>query len=216
MITGDEKNIVSEEVVEYLDRLGGDSPMPAAEMEREAQSRDFPIVGPQVGRVLALISSLTRPGRIVELGSGFGYSAFWFGQGASRAEIHLTDYDEGNIRSAKEYLDRTDHAERYVYHVGDALESVTSINGPVECVLIDMDKTLYPRALRWAEERLTPGGVVVADNVLWKGDVAAESVSDEDTEALRTFNEMLYDDPWSTTILPLRDGVAVSEKNGPL
>lgn len=216
MQTGDENNIVSSEVVDYLDQLVGETPEPGPAMESEAGDRDFPIIGPQVGRLLALIASMNRPGRIVELGSGFGYSAFWFGIGAARAEIHLTDYEQKNIRKAKDYLDQTDHPERYVYHVGDALESVTSINGPVECIFVDMKKSLYPRALNWAEERLAPGGTLIADNVLWKGQVAAESSADEATEALKQFNRRLYEEPWSTSILPIRDGVAIAQKNGPL
>jgi len=184
-------------------------------MEQEAEQRGFPIVGPQVGRLLALISSLARPGRIVELGSGFGYSAFWFGTGATRAEIHLTEYDEANIDKAREYLHRTDHPDRYEFHPGNALESVDSIDGPIECVFIDLDKTQYPRALSWAETRLKPGGILIADNVLWKGKVATENHTDRDTEAIRKFNEALYESPWTTTILPIRDGVAVSQKNGP-
>lgn len=216
MITSDDANLVSESIVEYLDDLGGPSPDPAPEMEAEAEERDFPIVGPQVGRLLALLSGMNRPGRIVELGSGFGYSAFWFGMGATRAEIHLTDYDESNIRRARSYLDRSDHPERFVYHVGDALESVTSIHGPIECVFIDMKKTLYPRALEWAEDRLAPGGMLIADNVLWRGTVAEDGEGDEDTQALKTFNERLFQSPWSSSILPLRDGVAVAQKDGPL
>jgi caffeoyl-CoA O-methyltransferase len=213
--TGDETNIVDVDVVDYLDDLAGSSPPPAPDMEAEARERDFPIVGPQVGRLLSLVSGMIRPGRIVELGSGFGYSAFWFGLGATRAEIHLTDYKQENIRKAKSYLDRTDHPERFVYHVGDALESVRSINGPVECVFIDMEKELYPRALSWAEERLAPGGILVADNVLWKGQVADDEV-DEATEAIKTFNNRLYEAPWSGSILPIRDGVALAQKDGPL
>lgn len=216
MLTSDETNIVSDEIVNYLDQLAGESPSPAPQMEAEAEERDFPIVGPQVGRLLSLISGMIRPGRIVELGSGFGYSAFWFGLGASRAEIHLTDYDEQNIRKAKKYLDQTDHSERYVYHVGEAFESVPTINGPVECVFVDMEKELYPDALDWAEDRLAPGGMLIADNVLWKGHVAEDDPADDATKAIQTFNRRLYESPWTSSIIPIRDGVAIARKNGPL
>jgi len=216
MLTDDEKNIVDPDIVDYLDQLVGDSPDPARQMETEAEDRSFPIVGPQVGRFLALLSGMIRPGRIVELGSGFGYSAFWFGLGAPRAEIHLTEYETENLEQAREYLGRTNHPERYVYHQGDALETVKEIRGPVECIFLDLDKQAYPRALDWVEERLAPGGTLIADNVLWQGKVVLSGDSDSDTEAIKTFNTRLHQDPWSSTILPIRDGLAIARKEGPI
>ena len=215
MLTEDEKNIVDPDIVDYLEQLVGDSPDPASEMEREAEKRSFPIVGPQVGRFLALVSAMIRPGRIVELGSGFGYSAFWLGLGAPRAEIHLTEYKASNLEQARKYLNRTNHPERFVYHEGDALESVQDIRGPVECILLDLDKEEYPRALDWVEERLAPGGTLIADNVLWKGKVTFSGPSETATDAVKTFNKRLHEKPWSSSILPIRDGLAIARMEGP-
>lgn len=216
MLTDDEKNIVESDIVDYLDQLAGVSPDPAPSMEKEAETRGFPIVGPQVGRLLSLISGMIRPGRIVELGSGFGYSALWFGLGAPRAEIHLTEFDPDNLESARNYLAKTNHPERYVYHEGDALETVQDIRGPVECIFLDLEKEDYPTALDWARERLAPGGTLIADNVLWQGKVAESNPEDSATRAVQEFNERLYEDPWSSSILPIRDGVAIARKKGPI
>ncbi|MFB6355677.1 MAG: O-methyltransferase, partial [bacterium] len=167
--TLDEENILSPHIVDYLEGLAGDSPAPADRMESMAEKRDFPIVGPIVGRFLKLMTSLMKPTRIVEMGSGFGYSAFWFGQGSARTEIHLTDRDQNNLDQAREFLQETNHPDRYHYHVGNAINTVEDVQGPVDCVFIDMKKNQYTKALSWAQHRLPPGGWLIADNVLWKG-----------------------------------------------
>lgn len=211
-MSNDDLGVVNSTVEDYLDSMLPESPSPAREMEAEAERRGFPIVGPGVGRLFMLLMKFLTPTRLVELGSGFGYSAYWFGKGSPRTEIHLTDYDEENLERARTYLAQTDHPNRFRYHVGDALESVESITGPVNCVLIDLDKTSYLDALDWAEERLAPGGWLIADNVLWKGQVADPSVSDDATESIRSFNQRLYEDEWDSTIIPIRDGVALAQR----
>lgn len=205
-----DESVLSEAIYVYLETLEPPSEPPADAMEEEAQRREFPIVGPRVGRLLMLLARMIRPDRIVELGSGFGYSAYWFGRGAPGAEIHLTDYDEEDLQSAREYLADAPSPERYHYHAGDALESAAAIEGPVDCFFCDVDKDGYPDALDFVEERLDPGGWLVTDNVLWDGNVADPEVDDEWTEAVRTFNRRLHEPPWQTSIVPLRDGVSVS------
>lgn len=194
----------------YLESLTPDARPPAGAMEAEADRRDFPIVGPRVGRLLMLVARMLQPERIVELGSGFGYSALWFGRGCASAEIHLTDHDEENLEEAREYLAEAPTPGRYRYHAGDALASAADIEGPVDCYFLDIDKDAYPEALGFVEERLEPGGWLIADNVLWDGNVADEGIDDEWTRAVRRFNRRLADPPWETSIVPLRDGVSLS------
>lgn len=207
-----DNNFIDEDVVRYLHELGGDSPEPASTMEREARERDFPIVGPLVGRFLKLVTVAIRPKLIVELGSGFGYSAFWFGQGSTRANIHLTEYREENLRKARDYLSQTEHPDRYHYRTGDALNIIDEIDGEIDLIFLDLDKEEYPEALKIARDRLDEGGWLLADNVLWRGDVANENPDDESTRAIRSFNRQLQTSGWESTLLPLRDGITLAHR----
>jgi len=205
-------NIVSSSVADYLDRLVGDVPGTALEMQQEAREREFPIVGPQVGRLLELLVSVIRPSTIYELGSGFGYSAFWFAQGLDSGEIHLTDHETANLNSAREYLDSTQDDITFQYHHGDALDLLESFDGNVDLLFVDIDKDEYPAALDQAEKRLDHGQWIIADNVLWKGRVADSAEADRFTEGVREFNQRLSNGPWATSILPIRDGLALARR----
>jgi len=146
------------------------------DMERRAGERDFPIVGRAVGRFLELQARMIGARRIVELGSGFGYSAYWFA-GAVEAsgpggEVVCTDADPANAALAETYLRRAGRWEPVRYHVGDALEGLAAVEGELDVVYCDIDKEGYPDAWAAAAERLRVGGLFLCDNVLWDGRVA--------------------------------------------
>lgn len=206
--------IVDDSITEYLENLHGDSPGPARAMETEAEDREFPIVGPLVGRFLELMAGLIEPDCIVELGSGFGYSAYWFGRGYDEATIHLTDRDEENLKKAERYLAEASLSERCEFHRGDALESVRSLDVTPDLVFVDIDKEGYPEALQWAQDSLDPGGWVVADNVLREGKVVDSDSDEASVRAIKAFNDELFTDRWDASILPLRDGVAIARLVG--
>ncbi|MFB6344719.1 MAG: O-methyltransferase [bacterium] len=205
--------ILDDELTKYLESLQGESPEPARSMETEAEKKGFPIVGPLVGQLLQLAAAAIKPNCIVELGSGFGYSAFWFARGYPGASIHLTDFDAQNLESAREYLAEASLAEDCHFHQGDALESTRKINDAIDLVFVDIDKEEYPDALKWAQEALEPGGWLIADNVLREGRVIDPDPDDTAAKAVQSFNEGLHSDPWTTSILPLRDGVAIARLN---
>lgn len=204
-------NLVNESIAEYLDDFIGRSPEPARTMENYADQNDFPIVGPVVGRLLKLIASAVAPTRIVELGSGFGYSAFWFGEGAPEATIDLTDLDDDNLDRAKQYLSEASNPDRFRYHRRNGVKFLSEDSAPVDLIFIDIDKKEYPEALKIIGDRLRPGGWLVADNVLWKGKVVG-SLSDEATRSIGEFNEKLSNSSWDSVILPVRDGVALAQR----
>ena len=208
----DADNIIDPAIAEYLNDFAGESPSTAKAMEEEAARRDFPIVGPVVGRFLSLFAGAIEPDRILELGSGFGYSAFWFARGTEDTRIQLTDYDVENLDAARAYLEDPYSPDRFEYHKGDALEIANDFTESIDFVFVDLDKEGYPAALETAEDLLDTGGWLVADNVLWDGQVADESVDDEATQAIRTFNDRLREDPWESSILPIRDGIALAQK----
>ncbi|MBX2989793.1 MAG: O-methyltransferase [Bacteroidetes bacterium] len=206
-------NIVHPLIEEYLKHVSPERDSILTEMETFASKTNFPIVGPLVGRLLTLFASAANARRIFELGSGFGYSAYWFAKGtADDARVICTDTKEENAARAKEWLRRAGLDKKVDFRVGDALDVLASEDGPFDIMFCDIDKHAYPRALSLGIPKLRRGGLFLADNVLWKGRILANT-PDETSAAILTFNRMLYSDSrLFTTILPIRDGVSLSMK----
>lgn len=207
--------ITDEQVEAYLASLAPTVDVVQAEMEALARTRDFPIVGPLVGRLLQQLSLATGARDIFEMGSGFGYSTLFFAHavGDGGRVVH-TDDDEVLSREARQYLHRAGVAGRVTFEVGHALEIIKSYPGPFDVIFIDVEKADYPAAFDLARVRVRPGGLIITDNVLWKGKVAEPPEHfDADTRAIDQYNRAssLARD-FLTTILPLRDGVAVHFK----
>jgi predicted O-methyltransferase YrrM len=182
------------------------------EMEAEGERRGFPIVGRNVGVTLELLARSVGARRVVELGSGFGYSGYWHARAAGPdGEVHLTDGDPANEEQAMGYLGRAGLAGAVRFHVGDAVETLRALKGTFDVVYCDIDKEGYPDAWREARERVRPGGLYVCDNVLWSGRVADPAEDDERTRAIREHNELIAaDERYVCSIVPTRDGVMVA------
>ena len=149
------------------------------EMEAYAAEKGFPIVGRNVGVTLEVLARATGAQRIMELGSGFGYSAYWHARAVgSGGKVHLTDGDPENEVRAAEYLKRAGLADRVEFQVGDAIQGFESLAGDFDIVFNDIDKDGYPAAWRAVSDRIRPGGLYVCDNVLWYGRVAVEDPDD--------------------------------------
>lgn len=209
-----EFTLLQPDITEYLEQLHGEPPDVVKRMESRAEERNFPIVGRLIGRFLELLASTVRPEVIFELGSGFGYSAYWFSRGYPGVTVHLTDYEEENLEEARGYLEERERPGRFVYHSGPAMDSLRQYDGEIDLLLVDFDKDGYVDALEYAEDRLAPGSWLVADNVLWQGRVADPEETDEETEAIRTFNERIFSEssPWRGSIVPLRDGLLIARR----
>jgi caffeoyl-CoA O-methyltransferase len=189
------------------------------EMEKEGKERNFPIVGRMVGVVLELLAHSIGAERVFELGSGFGYSGYWFARAVGpKGEVHLTDGDPENERKAWDYLSRAGLDEALTFHVGDAVESLQNEPGEFDIVYCDIDKHGYPDAWRAARDRIRPGGLYICDNTLWSGRILGlpdvEDPRPEWTEAIKEMNAAVASDPeYLATILPIRDGVMVARRN---
>jgi predicted O-methyltransferase YrrM len=185
------------------------------EMEAHAEERGFPIVGRNVGVTLEILARLVGARRIMELGSGFGYSAYWHARAVGTGgEVHLTDGDPENEVKAADYLKRAGLADRIGFHVGDAVTEMGRLDGVFDVVFCDIDKDGYPTAWRAASDRIRRGGLYVCDNVLWYGRVAVEDPDDPRpryTDAILEHNRLIAEDPrYVSTIVPTRDGVMVA------
>lgn len=184
------------------------------EMEAQAAKRDIPIVGPAVGRLLYQYARLINAKKVFELGSAIGYSTLWFARAVGDdGEVFYTDGDPKNADEASGYFRRAGVAERIHIGVGDALEQLAQRKKEFDIIFNDVDKEYYPRVLDLAPNHLRRGGLFITDNVLWSGRVTDENTKDKNTLAIQEFNHRLYAmKDFFTTILPLRDGLAVAVK----
>jgi predicted O-methyltransferase YrrM len=184
------------------------------EMEEYAGKHDIPIVGPAVARVLQQLALMINAKTVFELGSAIGYSTIWWAQAVGAdGQVIYTDGDAKNAERARGYFDRAGVSSRVTLHTGDALEVLSEQKHQFDIIFNDVDKEDYPRVLRLVAPRLRTGGLFVTDNVLWSGRVAEKNPKTAQTKAILEFNRQLYDSAdFYTTILPIRDGLAVALK----
>jgi predicted O-methyltransferase YrrM len=207
--------IVHPEVVQYLDALVAPTCRLHAALHAHAVERGFPLVGLQSGRACELFARMVGARRVFEMGAGFGYSAYFFARavgeggmviGAERDAHEIAAFDK--LYGGHKFRARVD-----IRH-GDAFEVLAAAEGSFDVIFLDLQKSAYPEALDVAVERLRPGGLLLADNVLWGGKVARDA-SDPDTLALQAFNRELVVDPRvEATILAVGDGLAVARRRG--
>ena len=221
-------DVLHPSINEYLLEVIPERDAVLSEMEAYARENRFPIVGPLVGRVLHQLVLLTNPTRIFEMGSGFGYSAYWMAQALRQPEARIicTDGSQENADRAAGYLARGGIADRIDYRVGNALEIIDETEGEFDIIYNDIDKDGYPEAFGKAIPRLRSGGLFITDNMLWLGRVVTYDTNvnmqelDEDdqwthktTVGVKELTRLLYSSPdVFTTIIPLRDGVSVAIK----
>jgi caffeoyl-CoA O-methyltransferase len=185
-----------------------------AEMEDYATKHSIPIVGPAVARVLQQLAMTIGAKTVFELGSAIGYSTIWWAQAVGESgRVIYTDGDPQNADRARAYFARTGVSSRIAIHTGDALEVLSEQKGQFDVIFNDVDKEDYPRVLRLVSPRLRKGGLFITDNVLWSGRVTEKNPRESRTKAILEFNRQLYNSPdFFTTILPIRDGLAVAWK----
>ena len=208
--------IVFDHPVRLHDGFGPSGADVLLEMEALANENGFPIIGRLCGQVLEIAARSIGARRIFEMGSGFGYSAYWFARATGpEGEIHLTDMDPDNERKALDFLGRAGLLGPVEYHVASAFDAFDATDGEFDIVYCDIDKGDYPEAWERGSARVRVGGLYICDNMLWSGRVTGETDEDDVrpgwTEAIKRTNELIAADPsWRSTIVPLRDGVVIA------
>ena len=184
-----------------------------AEMEAEATKHKIPIVGPVVASFFKQLVMMTGAKTVFEMGSAIGYSTIWWARAVGEGgRVHYTDGDPKNAEKARRYFQRAGVADRIKIHTGDAIELLSEQKEEFDIVFNDIDKDDYPRVLRMVPPRIKKGGLFVTDNTLWSGRVV-EKNPDATTKAILEFNREIYKSKeFFTTIMPVRDGVAVAVK----
>ena len=202
--------IISSAIERYIEGHHTELDPVLLEMERLGRTQNFPIVGPQVGRALFILARLLRAERVFEMGSGFGYSAYWFARSLpAGGKVYQTDMSESNSKLARDFFERGGFLKKAEFLVGDGVKLIEQAKGEFDIIFIDMDKADYPAAFKQAKRYLKKGGLLIADNCLWFGKVLQETEEPE-TLGIKEFTRLLFQDPeFFATILPIRDGVGV-------
>ena len=202
----------------YLAKLTGQSGHPVVTaMEARANQYNFPIVGRLVGMFLETMAKTINAKRIFEFGSGFGYSAFWFARAIDKnGTLICTDTELENQQLAEQYLNQAGLWSQVDFQIGYAQQIFEGTEGDFDICYNDVDKGDYPEVWLMARGRIRPGGLYIADNVLWHGRVAIENPVDIVpgwTEAILEHNRLIFEDPdFDAFINPIRDGVIIARR----
>jgi len=167
------------------------------------------------GRFLSLLSQLVRPKLALEIGTYTGYSALCIAEGlAADGVLHTIDVDTRLAAMVDRHFRAAGMHARIHQHLAPALEVIPRIEGTFDLVFIDADKQNYCNYFDRVVDRVRPGGLIVADNVLWSGKVLAPANDqDSETRGLAAYAQKVKDDPRVINLLlPLRDGLLVSAK----
>ena len=166
------------------------------------------------GRLLAFLSHLIRPDHILEIGTYTGYSALCLAEGLTKEGKLITIDSNAELEPrVKAYIDKSGFGHQIEMKVGNALDILPTLTDTWDLVFIDADKENYLNYYNLVVENVRPGGLIIADNVLWSGKVIDEKATDIDTQMIRKFNEQVHLDPRvSNVLLPVRDGLMVLRK----
>ncbi len=211
--------IVPDAVEQYLSSLNHVSDSVLQDIARSGQERHLPLVDAEVGVLLRVLVMALRATRILEIGTAVGYSGIWMAGALPEGGMLLTmEVDEQRVQEARGNFARAGVDKRVNVISGNARLLLAKVSGPFDLIFQDGDKQMYGPMLDRLVDLLRPGGLLVTDNVLWDGDVVpgfgARKHSDPaDGEAIAKYNEQIHNHPsLVTSIVPLRDGVAISVK----
>lgn len=166
------------------------------------------------GRFLSMLSHMIRPKNILEIGTYTGYSALCLAEGLQEDGRLLTiDVNEELEDFVRGFFNQSSLKDKIEFQIGNAAEIIPTLTQTFDLVFIDADKLNYDKYYNLVFEKVTQGGYIIADNVLWSGKVADLTKKDKDTVSIRAFNQKLHEDPRTENILlPIRDGLIVVRK----
>lgn len=167
----------------------------------------------QQGSLLRMLCRLVRARRVLEIGTFTGYATIAMATALDDDGIvHTIDNNDEIEDLVRKYIERGRLSRRIVFHLGDALQVIPTLRETFDLVYIDADKREYPDYYRLAREKTRPGGLIIADDVLWDGKVASDT-RDAHARAIRTFNDIVQQDPGvENLLLPLRHGMMLAWK----
>ncbi len=168
------------------------------------------------GKMLELFTKMLQPKTILEIGTYTGYSGICLARGLGKdGKLITLDINDELETMVRGFFEESGLAAQIDYRLGNAREIIPTLDGPFDLVFIDADKFYYAEYFDLIIDKVRPGGIILADNVLWSGKILVEKGQkiDKDTQALLDFNRKIQEDPRVENILlPIRDGVMMARK----
>lgn len=214
-----EDNINRHYITEYIRGLlpGRDALLTSIEESAVLEESYVPIVEPEVAQLLKLFIDIIKPERILEIGTAVGYSSIYMAQCFENAHITTIERYKNASERAKKNIEKANLESRIEIIEGDASEILKTLDGEYDLIFLDAAKGQYPAFLPYLEKLLREGGVLISDNVLYKGMIASKELVIRRkitiVKRLRMYLKTLMEhDGFTTSIIPMGDGVAVSYK----
>lgn len=209
--------ILSPEAEVYAARYS--SPLDALLQEIEqytlaSHPQSHMLSGALQGKFLSMLSTLLRPRYVLEIGTFTGYSALCLAEGLdNEGELHTIELREADAATARGFFSKSERNKQIFLHTGSAATLIPTIDRPWDLVFIDADKTGYIDYYELVVPRLSERGVILADNVLFHGQVLENPVSGKNAKAIQAFNDHVLQDPRTEQVLlTIRDGLLLVKK----
>ncbi len=205
-------------IIEYIRATIKSNEGLLAELEEYAAQNHVPIIQPEVAALIKVIGNMKRPKRILEIGTAIGYSSILFsGFLEENGIIDTIERNEEMIDIARKNIKSAGKQKNINVIAGDAIDVLTCLDKSYDMIFIDAAKGQYSEFLEQSKRMLVPGGILVSDNVLYKGMVANDKLVVKRKRTIvtnmRSFLKTLCEDnSLETSIIPIGDGVALSYK----
>lgn len=205
-------------IFEYCEQWSAPPDTVLYELERETHLKTLApqmLSGALQGQLLRLLSQLKRPSSVLEIGTFTGYATLCLVQGLAKGgRVRTIEANPELEYLIRKYLKKAGVEDRVELYIGDAMQVIPELPGTFDLVFIDAGKQYYQDYYGLIIDRVEPGGLIIADNVLWSGKVATElRETDADTQKLHAFNVSLQEDERvDNLLLPVRDGLLVARK----
>ncbi|GGZ40210.1 O-methyltransferase [Echinicola pacifica] len=210
---------ISEELLTYCEAHTSPEDALLQKISRETHAKVLMprmLSGHLQGKTLELFAKMLRPRRILEVGTYTGYSGICMARGlAKEGKLITLDKNDELEEMVRGYFEEAGLTDRVQYILGNAMEIIPTLEEQFDLVFIDADKKNYSNYYDMIIDKVNPGGIILADNVLWSGKVIQNSDKkpDKDTQAILDFNQKIQDDPRVENVLfPIRDGIMIARK----
>lgn len=209
-------NFLPEEIEAYAERFTTDEPIYLDELNRYTHQHVLQprmLAGHLQGRLIAMLSHMIKPAKVLEVGTYTGYSALCWAEGlADGGSVHSIEIDDELAPKIRRFWDGSPHKEKLHLHIGAALDLIPELSDDVDIAFLDADKKNYLNYLDLLLPKMRSGSYIIADNVLWSGKVLDSPESmDEDTSTLYAYAQRLKaDDRLEQLLLPVRDGLLIA------
>lgn len=208
--------IIATQIEKYIEDCSDEEPPLLRELNRETWQKvlnPLMLSGAYQGRLLSMISNIKQPQTILEIGTYTGYATLCLAEGLTeKGTLHTIDLNEELLAIQSKYFQKSPYANQIKQHTGNALDIIPTMDIKFDLVFIDADKVNYSNYFHAIINKMNQGGIILSDNVLWKGKVVEPIAdNDKDTSAIVAYNKLLKEDPRiETVLLPIRDGLTIS------